>query len=144
MATRVRGQETSITVSGPQGVEQSIDAIKSFEAEFQIDILSEGYLGETAERQDEIFVKVTGKAELHIPSADYFKFANKVVSRAQRRDGVQSVFNISTSLQFPDGRRVRVLFQDVSFGSIPLNIGGRDEYVSTTIEFATSKGKFLF
>lgn len=144
MATRVRGQETSIVVTGPQGVEQAIDAIKSFEAEFEIDILSEGYLGEVAERQDEIFVKVTGNAEIHLPSAAYFAFAQKVIDRSQRRTSANQVFNITTSLTFPDGRRVRTVFQDVSFGSIPLNIGARDEYVSTKIEFATSRARFLF
>jgi len=143
MSTRVRGQETRIIVSGPRGVEQSIDAVKSFEAEFNIDILSEGYLGEVAERQDEIFIKVTGKMEIHIPSAAYFQFAQSIIDRAQRRTSANQVFNITTSLTFPDGRRVRTVFKNVSFGSIPLNVGARDEYVSTTLEFATADASFI-
>lgn len=144
MTDRIKGNEVVISVSGPNGNEGSLDSIQSFEVEHQIDILSEGYLGETAERQDEIFVKCTGKVELHVSKVEYLSFAQKVIDKAQRRIPGSTVFNITATLLFPDGRRARCIYRDVAFGSVPLNVGGRDEYVSSTIEFAGSSVRFLF
>jgi len=47
-------------------------------------------------------------------------------------------------LTFPDGRRVRAIYRDVAFGTVPLSVGGREEYVSTSVEFAGSTVRFLF
>jgi len=141
---RIRGQEVLISVTGPQGNITSIDAVQSFEAEHEIDILSEGYLGEVAERKDEIFMGISGKLELHIAKVEYLAFAQQVIDKAQRRIPATTVFNITATLSFPDGRVVRAIYRDVAFGTIPLSVGGREEYVSTSIEFQGSTVRFLF
>ena len=141
---RIKGQEVIIAMSGPQGNIGSIDAVQSFEVDHEIDILSEGYLGEVAERKDEIFMGISGKAELHIAKPDYLRLAQQIIDKAQRRIAATTVFNITATLRFPTGQVARVLYPDVSFGTIPLNIGGRDEYVSTTLEFEGSSVRFLF
>ena len=144
MDKRIKGQESVIGISGPQGNVGSIDAVSSFELEFQIDILSEGFLGEVAERKDEIFMGVSGKLEVQLPRVDYLGFAQQIVDKAQRRLPANTVFNVTSTLTFPDGRIARVLLPDVAFGSIPLNIGARAEYVTSTVEFEGSKVRFLF
>jgi len=144
MADRIRGQEVIISVTGPQGNVSAIDAVQSFEVEHQIDILSEGYLGEVAERKDEIFTGISGKMEVHIPAAEYLAFAQQVIDKAQRRIPGTTVFNITATLNFPDGRIARCVYRDVAFGSIPLNVGAREDYVTSTIEFACSAVRFLF
>jgi hypothetical protein len=87
---------------------------------------------------------VSGKLELHIAKADYLTFAQQIIDKAQRRIPATTVFNITATLSFPDGRRARAIYRDVAFGSIPLNVGGREEYVSTSLEFAGSSVRFLF
>lgn len=141
---RIKGQETVISVSGPQGNVGAIEAVQSAEFEHEIDILSEGYLGETAERKDEIFMGISGKLELHLPRRDYLAFVDQVIGRAQRRLPANLVFNITTTLTFPDGTIARVLYRDVAFGTSPLSIGGRSEYVSSTIAFEGSSVRFIF
>lgn len=141
---RLRGEQVVIAVSGPQGTIASLDAIQSFEVEHEIDILSEGYLGEVAERKDEIFMGVSGKIDLHIEKADYLQFAQLVIDKAQRRIPANTVINITATLTFPDGRVARVLYPNVAIGTLPLNMSGRDEYVSTSVDFAGSRVRFLF
>ena len=142
---RLRGEQVILAVSGPQGTIASIDAIQSAEVSHQIDILSEGYLGEVAERKDEIFMGVAGKLELHIETADYLRFLNLVIDKAQRRIPANTVFNITMTLQFPDGRIARVLYPNVAMGGdLPLNVSARDEYVSTGVDFEGSRVRFLF
>jgi hypothetical protein len=140
---RVKGQETQITVSGPNGVEVGLDAISSFEAEIQQEILSEGFLGEVAERKDEIFRGCTGNLEAQIATADYLRFVARVNDRATRRSPATEVWNITTTLNLPGGQRARVQFRDVAFGSLPLNIGGRDEYVTVGFDWECSSFRIV-
>lgn len=129
--------------TGPTGTEDGLTDIQSIEVELQNEILSEGYLGETTNRRDDIFNGVRGRAEMHLENQAYMEFANRVTDRSQRRTpGVQ--FNMLASLNFPNGQRVRVLMEDISFGPLPLRVGGRAEYVQGTVEFESATFRFLF
>lgn len=136
---RVKGQEVQIVVSGPGGGQVlGLDAIASFEAEIQQEILSEGFLGEVAERKDEIFRGCTGSVEAQIATADYLRFVARVNDRATRRSPATEVWNITAAMNLPAGGVARVTFQDVAFGALPLNVGGRDEYVTVGFDFECS------
>lgn len=146
MAQRIKGQEVRVTVTSPIGTEESIGAggVSSFELEFKTEILSEGYLGETTERKDDIFRGVSGRMEIHLERQAYLRFIQRVTDRSQRRTAADARFNVLVSLQFPNGERPRVLLDDVFFGPLPVNVGARDEYVSATVEFECAQGRFLF
>ncbi len=135
---RVKGQETMITVSGPNGQVMGLDSISSFEAEIQQEILSEGFLGEVSERKDEIFRGCSGSIEAQISTADYLRFVARVNDRATRRSPATESWQITTTLNLPQGGTARVEFRDVAFGALPLNIGGRDEYVTVGFDFECS------
>jgi len=136
---RVKGQEVKIVVSGPGGgLVLGIDAISSFDAEIQQEILSEGFLGEVAERKDEIFRGCTGSVEAQLSSRDYLRFVARVNDRATRRTPATEVWNITAALEMPGGGTAKVTFQDVAFGALPLNVGGRDEYVSVGFDWECS------
>lgn len=145
MAQRIKGQEVRVTVVTPTGTEQSIGGggISSFEIEFQTEILSEGYLGETTERKDDIFRGVSGRMSFHIDRPGYFAFVRQVTDRSQRRSPADARFNVLASLEFPSGETSLVLLEDVFFGPLPVNVGGRDEYVEATVEFECAQGRFL-
>ena len=144
MAQRIKGQEVRVVFTSPAGTETSLTDITSFEVEPQMEILSEGYLGETTERKDDIFKGVHGRMELHLESQDYFRFVQRIIDRSQRRSPADGRFNVIATLSFPNGQRPRVLLEDVYFGAPPISVGGREEYVSATVEFECSSVRYLF
>lgn len=146
MAQRIKGSEVAITVvHSREGTEESIGNVTSFEMEFMQSILSEGMLGHSTELKDDIFRGVRGRLEVQLDRQDYLKFVQRVTDRSQRRNGAgNDVFNILATLNFPNGDRPRVQVGDVAWGSLPVNVGGRDEYVSATLEFEASSARVLF
>lgn len=144
MSQRVKGQEVRVTFTGPTGTETGLSDIKSFEFELQLEILSEGYLGETTERKDDIFKGVKGRMVLHIEQQEYFRFTQRVKERSQRRTSANARFDATCSVALPNGQRPRVLLEDLFFGPLPMNVGGRDEYVEATIEFECSDLRYFF
>lgn len=140
---RIKGQEVTWSIIGPTGDEDSVDAIADGTVTFESETLSEGYLGESSERQDDIFRRVTFALTIHLPRADYFNLIRRIVDRQQRRTPATEVFNLVMANAFPNGERGRLLLPDIKFGEIPLEVGARDEYVSSTINGATDEFTFL-
>lgn len=118
-------------------VVRAITAIQNFEMTVQLETLSEGYLGETTERKDEIYKGVSGTIEMHLESADIFDLERAVVDRARRRTPGTKI-NVKTTLRYPNGDRVRVMIPDIFIGSPNLRAGSRQDYVSKRIEFVAS------
>lgn len=142
MSQRIKGQELNIVFVSPTGVEESINAVQSCEFEAQMDILSEGYLGETTERKDDIFKGMHGKITFHVDTSAWFTLAGRIIDRAQRRTpGVQ--FNLIGTFNFPNGQRARMVLQDIYFGAIPTNTGSREDYVEATLDFECSQYRVL-
>lgn len=103
-----------------------------------MEILRERYLGETAERKDDMFKGISGRCELHIENSNYFRFTQKVQDRAQRRTAASGKFTATASFAFPDGPRARLVFDDIFFDSLPLRAPGNGAYVAVTIAFECS------
>ena len=135
MAQRLKGEDTVITFTGPDGSEDGLSDISSFEAELQFDILKEGYLGETTDRRDDIFRGVTGSIDINISSADYFRFTQRVQDRAENRGAAGGQFDAQVSFNFPSGERVRLSFENIFFGNLPISASDRASYVSATISW---------
>lgn len=133
-APRVKGQETSIDVIVDNVVQQNFIDVRSLETEEQLEILKEGYLGETTDRRDMVYRGFSGRLEAHIENRQYLDFRASMVNKARRRTPGARV-NIRTTLSFPGGPRVRVILKDVSFGPMPLNVGNRTEYVTVSLAF---------
>ena len=94
MAQRIKGQEVRVVMVSPSGTETSLSDVQSFDVEPQMEILSEGYLGETTERKDDIFKGCSGSMEINLESADFFKFQQAVIERSQRRSPASARFNV--------------------------------------------------
>lgn len=144
MSQRIKGQETIISFVSDAGSEDALGDVVSAEFEFQFDILSQRFLGEVADRKDDIFRGVRGRVEIQLEKQDAFRFVDRVKDRAQRRSAASGRFEMLTSMAFPNGERPRIMFPDIFWGNIPFNIGGGDEYVTMTLEFEGSDGRFLF
>jgi len=112
------------------------------EMTFQQDLLDEGYLGEVAQRYDDIFNGLTGRTELHLENTDYFRFVQRVTDRSQRRTPATATFNIVGTFSFPNGDVTSLIVEDVFFGELPLNVGSRQDYVQASVNFGASFGRF--
>jgi hypothetical protein len=142
MGLRVKGQETVLTFISADGVETSFDNLKSSEITFERDILSEGYLGQTTEQKDDIFKGVTGKCEFHLAEPEIFDLVNRINEKTKRRLPGE-VFEMVATYIFPDGRRRRIAINDPKFGSIPINNGSREDFVSISFDFAADDGTII-
>ena len=139
---RIKGQEVQTAIIY-QGVPvQSLDAVKSFDIEFELELLAEQYLGETSKRYDSIFHGVGGKADFHFATKDVFTLTDQIIQKAQRRTSGVTI-NFKATFNLPNGDRVRVQFSDVEFGPIPYKTGGREQYVVASVDFKTGKYKIL-
>jgi len=135
---RLKGQESEVLIIVNGVPQTTITAISSFSIEAKLDILSEGYLGETTERKDSIYSGISGKLTMHPDSQDIFKLQAAIIDKARRRTpGIK--INIKTTLNFPNGQRPRVLIQDVEFGAIPFDLNSRKDYAKVDLSFEASE-----
>jgi len=136
--TRIRGQEVTIRLARGNQVEATITAIKDFSYQYETATISEGYIGETTMRQDDIFNGISGSFTVDHESQDVLLLADFIKKRARRSPEApinQSRINATGRFTFPNGETPRVLIKDMKFDAIPVNIGSRDTYVNTTFSF---------
>ena len=139
---RVRGQEVSVQVVQNGKIVAELTDVKSFDVEFQMDVMKEGYLGEFTDRRDDMFKGISGKIEFHIENNAPFDFINAIVQRSQSRvKGTQ--FNVQSTINLPNGQVKRLLVYDIFFSSIPVNVSGRSDYVTYSLPYEAAEGKFL-
>jgi hypothetical protein len=142
-AQRIKGQEVSISIILDGSLQTRIDTIQSADIEFEMELLEEGYLGETSDRVDSVFKLVSLTLEGHVNSQAYLELADAIVKRAQRRVGGAVRIDVVGSFAFPNGDFPSLLLPDVQFDSIPLSIGGRNEFVSITLTGKSSSYKII-
>ena len=92
-APRIKGQETSLDVIVNNVVQQNFIDVKSLETEEQLEIIKEGYLGETTDRRDMVYRGFSGRLEAHIENRKYLDFRQQMVDKARR-------MNIGQRLRF--------------------------------------------
>jgi hypothetical protein len=142
MATRLKGQETAVSFVSANGTEESVADVKSFDIQFDRDILSEGYLGQTTEQKDDIFKGVSGKLEFHVREADFLTLVRRMNEKTRKRlPGEQ--FEIVSTLTFPNGQRQRIIVGNAMFGAIPVSAPSRDDYVTVTFDYASDDAQIL-
>lgn len=133
-AQRIKGQEVSILVVRDTVLETELTDILNFNAEFTLEQIAQGYLGEKTERHDEIYKGTKGDFEMHTHSQDWITFVAAIKDRAQRNTP-DTIFNISAVMSYPNGQTPTILFPDVKFGAVPLNLGSRQDYKKIKIDF---------
>lgn len=138
MAQRVKGQEVAVIVMVDGELVARIDSISSCNIEFELDLLEEGYLGETSQRYDSIFNGVSIEIVGHMTSQEALLLADVIVARAQNRVGGATRVDIQATFIFPNGDVPSVNLPDVFFEGVPFDIGARDEYVEFTLSGKTS------
>lgn len=142
-AQRIKGQEVTVDVTMNSDLVEGTGPAASFNFAFMLDILSEGYIGETTERKDMIFKGMKGGMTIHINSIGALKFAEAIVNKARARTPGTKV-NVKASFPFPNGQVARVMFPDVAFGEIPLDFGSREDYGELELEWECSEFRILY
>lgn len=144
MGLRLKGQEVAVRIVKDNVLLQTLTDIRSLEVTPQFEILSEGYLGETTTRRDEVFTGCTGRIELHFENGDILDLINDIINRARRREPGVKV-NIFAAFNFPEPGTPRRLVQimDCFFGPVPIGFGSRTEFGTVTLEFESSTVQFL-
>jgi len=132
-AQRIKGQEVQILIIRGGALEDTLTDIQSFNLEVQLRVLSMGYLGEKNNRKDDVYDGVKFDFELHIHTQDYLNFLGAILDRA-RRNTPDVQFNITGVFSFPNGDTPTLLIPDAHFGSQPINIGSRGDYVKIKVE----------
>lgn len=142
MDQRLKGQETQVLLVQNGKVLDTITDVKDLEIQLLLELLQEGYLGETTDRFDEIFKGAKARMTIHYETPDVFDLIALIIDRARRRQSGIKV-NVKTTLNFPNGKRRRVVIPDVSFGNIPAGWGSRDAYADVKFEFGASQVRFI-
>lgn len=139
---RIKGQEVEVRLIVNNRLKDTITDVRSFEVAMQLEILKEGYLGETTDRRDEVFRGVRGRMELHFENQDILTLAQQIVDRARRRQpGTQ--INVKAALAFPSGVRKIVLIENCFFGEIPISAGSRSDFLTVSLEFEAEALRFI-
>lgn len=131
---RIKGQEVELMFVEDNVPLSTIQDIKSFEMEAQLEILKEGYLGETTDRRDSVYRGFSGKVEVHFESRDLLDFSRRLIDKARRRTPGARV-NMKVTLVFPAGDRLRLILKDLAFGPVPLGFAGRTDYGTVSLTF---------
>lgn len=134
MAQRIKGQEVEVLLILDGEQQEAITAIRSFEVELMNEIISEGYLGESTDRVDDIFRGVSGTIGLHFEDSRIWTLFVNIINRSKRRTP-GSTINIKTTLNFPNGQRPRIIYPNCFFGAIPIGFGSRSDYGEVTLNF---------
>lgn len=143
MTLRLKGQEVAVSIiSATAGLEPGVSEVKALEVQFDRDILSEGYLGQTTEQKDDIFKGVSGKIDFHTPNADVLSLTQRINEVSRRRLPGESISIVAT-FNFPIGGRRRIAIQSAAFGNIPISTPSRDDYTTVSYEFASDDARIL-
>ncbi len=134
---RLMGQDVEVFVVNGNTPLLDISDVKSLDITIRLDKKQEGFLGQTSDKFDTLYIGVNGKISFEMKNADAIDFAMAVKEKAQNRRS-SKIFSIRASYRFPDGSIRLGQMRDVSFGDIPINTGGRGEYVKMDLDFSAS------
>lgn len=135
---RVFGKEVSIRITRSNALLREITAIRSFTFETRQRIITEGYLGETAMRQDEIFDEVGGSFTIVPEGMEVLDLQQLIQQRSSRRIANDEQVSATFRVQFPSGVIARFTVPDMKFDPIPINVSSRDAYVDMTFTYKAS------
>jgi hypothetical protein len=135
---RIKGQETVISIVRDGVLEAELTDIQSFNATLMLELIQQGYLGETSDRFDEVFKGSKFDFEMHHHSQDWVTFNKALIDRARRRTP-NVVINVQSTFNFPNGDTPTWAWPDAFFGEVGVNLPGRAEYMKTKYQGGCSE-----
>jgi len=137
-AQRIKGQEVSVVIMAGGDLQSQLTDIQNFNCTMKLRKIEQGYLGETANRFDEIYDGCELDFEMHVHSQDWFTYLQSIFDRARRRTP-DVVFNVTATLFYPNGETPTIKFPDIKFGDMPVAISSRGDYVKIKVQASCSE-----
>lgn len=118
-------------------LEGQVTAVKDFTLQLDVATVEQGYLGETSNRFDDVVNGCSGSFGVTAEGPEVLRLVDFISQRAQRRiSAAEDIrINVTARFNFPDGRRPRMLIQDLKFDAIPISAPSRTDYVGITFSF---------
>lgn len=126
---RIKGQEVNVLYTRGGDLETSLTNVQDSNFEIELEIITKKYLGRKSDTKDDIFNGVKGDYTLHLHNSEWFAYLVAIKDRAQRKTS-DVIFNITAVLSYPNGQTPSILVPDIKFGSVPITISSRNEYVT--------------
>lgn len=137
---RILGSETTIRLTANGTLQSEITTVKDFSWKVGIKLITEGYLGELANRHREIFEECSGAFAIVPETTQAFLLQQQVYNRARQAGAADVQINIGIRLQFPSGQVFRVTFPDVHFETIgDFNSPARDSFDTMSFSWKSTK-----
>jgi hypothetical protein len=133
MSQRLKGQEVQIIICKAGEPQTTLTDIQNFNAEFQSETKTQGYLGEKWNQVDDIYNQTKFDLELNLHATEWFDFHQSILDR-QMRVTPDLQFNILAVMNFPNGESPTMMFGDAKFGATPINISSRGDYVKVKLD----------
>lgn len=115
-----------------------INSVASLTEDVLRRLLEAGYLGEIANRFDEILDGFGGKGEMHVTTSSWIQLDTSVNDRAQRRNP-NIVFNVVVTDLYPNGDTLVKVYRDVKWGPFSVGNASRSDYTKVGFEFKCSE-----
>lgn len=135
---RLKGQEVSIRIVAGGVLQASIDSVSSMDDNVKLNLLEQGFLGETANRFDESFDGFGANFEIQMTKADASQLDDAIVAKA-KRETPDVVFNMVRTDLYSDGSSNVYTYMDMHWGSIPTTISSRGDYVKKKFSAACTE-----
>ena len=134
---RVKGQHVSVNIIVDGETQTAIDSVTSFDMEIELDLTSEGFLGELTNRRDETYTGVNGSLEIQFQDEGVFNFFNSIVQRSKEQLGSIQI-NIGATINMPNGQRPKINIIDAHFGNIGISFSGRTDFATVSMNYGAS------
>lgn len=137
--SRILGRDVQIRLALGGVPQTTLTAVKNFTFEPRQRILTEGYLGETGNRQDSIFDEVGGSFTIHPESTEALEFQKAIADKAIKREANELQVSIVFRVTFPGGQVAKITIPEAEFEPIPFAASGRDAYVELGFAYKAEK-----
>ena len=139
---RLLGNETTVRITQNGQLQSEITTVKDVTFKIGIKLITEGYLGELANRHREIFEECSGSFAIVPENEAAFQMQQNIYQRALQAGANDTLINLGIRLAFPSGVIFRVIFPDLHFETIgDFNAPSRDAF--TTMAFAWKSTKYI-
>ena len=130
---RLKGQNTVISILKDGELQARIDSITSTEVTFEMEILTDDFLGDTSERYDTVYNGYSVSIEAQMSNAQIIDLSDSIVNRARNRTGGVSRIDVATTFFFDEGDVRTFSLIDLQFESIPFSSGGRKDFTTVKL-----------
>lgn len=137
---RILGSETTLRITSGGLLLSEITTVKDVTWKVGIKLITEGYLGELANRHREIFEECSGTFNVVPEGTTVFSLQQQIYNRARQAGANDVQVNLGLRLQFPSSAIFRVTFPDLHFEAIgDFNAPSRDAFVTMAYTWKSTK-----